>query len=257
VAGINALLSTAARERSVKEFVFTSSIVAATWPVAGLTTHAGRNTWNEAAVEAAWAPPPYEAARGMGTYAASKVASEKEVWRFVDEEKPGYNVNVVCPSGVIGQPFHVKHVDGPGKWVATLYRGQKEILDPFPAGEYTAIPMPTFDSSVLAFFVDVKDIALLHVAAVLDPDTKNARLHAWAHNSNWNEFLAVLRELRPQKQFIADYTDPHYLTISADEDASVALLKKWSGQEGWLPLRQALIDSVENEYFRTKVEGIS
>lgn len=97
--------------------------------------------------------------------------------------------------------------------------------------------------------MDVKDIALLHIAAILDPETKNARLHSWGHSSNWNEFLAILRELRPEKEFIDDYPDPYYLTISADQSEPVALLKKWAGQDGWRPLKQSITEGVESRYF--------
>ena len=98
--------------------------------------------------------------------------------------------------------------------------------------------------------MDVKDIALLHVAAILDPQAKNARLHSWGHSSNWNEFLAVLREIRPQRDFIADYPDPYYVTISTDQSPSLALLEKWASQKGWRLLKSSIIESIESPYFQ-------
>lgn len=106
VAGVKSILKAAAQEPSVKRFVFTSSIVAARIPMVGDDTRVVRDTWNDAAVQAAWAPPPYEASRGMYTYAASKVAAEKELWKFVDEQKPHFAVNVIAPSGITGEPLH-------------------------------------------------------------------------------------------------------------------------------------------------------
>ncbi|KPM41009.1 hypothetical protein AK830_g5538 [Neonectria ditissima] len=234
VAGMASILRAAAKEQSVKEIVFTSSIMAATLPISGNDTRVDRHTWNDVAIEAAWAPPPYDPSRAMLVYAASKVAGEKEVWKFVEENKPHYTVNVISPSGIVGEPFHKKHAETPANWVATIFKGDKASLDPYPA----------------AFFVDVKDVALLHVVAILDPEVKNARLQTWGHSSNWNEFLAVLRKLRPQKEFIADYPDPDYLTILADQSDSVALLKKWAGQDGWKPLKDSISDSIENPYFQ-------
>ena len=64
VAGTEALLEAAEKEPSVREFVFTSSLVAATFPVPGNTIRVGRDTWNDVALQLAWAPPPYEAERG-------------------------------------------------------------------------------------------------------------------------------------------------------------------------------------------------
>ena len=98
--------------------------------------------------------------------------------------------------------------------------------------------------------MDVNDIALLHVAVVLDPEVKNARLHTWGHSSNWNEFLAVLRKFRPQKEFIPDYSNPYYLTMSTDQSDSIALLKKWAAQDGWKPLNQSISESISSPYFQ-------
>ncbi|UPK92490.1 hypothetical protein LCI18_003425 [Fusarium solani-melongenae] len=234
VTGATGILKSVINGPSVRRVVFTSSIMAAVLPVAGNDTRVDDGTWNEAAVEAAWAPPPYESSRTLTTYAASKVAAEREVWKSVKQEKPHYTLNVICPSGIIGEPLHRKHAEAPTNWIATPFRRDKTSLDAFPA----------------AFFVDVKDIALLHVAAILDPQVKNAHLHSWGHSSNWNEFLAVLREVRPQREFIADYPDPYHVTISTDQSDSVALLKRWAGQEGWRPLKNTITESVESPYFQ-------
>ncbi|KAH8679542.1 hypothetical protein BGZ60DRAFT_467685 [Tricladium varicosporioides] len=238
VSGVTSVLTAAAKEPSVREVVVTSSIVASIMPV-GTKDHrpdtvVDRNTWNESAVQAAWAPPPYEPSRPMMTYAASKIAAEKEVWRFMNEIKPQFTINVVAPSGIIGQPLHQKHVDKPGNWVKSLFEGDKQTLD----------------TAFGSFFVDVEDIALLHVGSILDPKIKNARLHAWGHSANWNDFLVVLRELRPKKDFIADWPDYYHLRISTDQSQSVALLKKWGTLGGWKPLRDSLLETVESPYFQ-------
>ena len=251
VAGVTSILKAAAKEESVREIVFTSSIMAAILPLAGDDTRVDRNTWNEAAVQAAWAPPPYEPSRSMLTYAASKVAAEKEVWKFVEENKPHYTVNVICPSGITGEPLHKRHAEPPTHWVTTVFKGDTASLDPFQAGKYS---LPHYLQShhliFIAFFVDVNDIAILHVAVVLDPEVKNARLHTWGHSSNWNEFLAVLRKLRPQKEFIPDYSNPYYLTMSTDQSDSIALLGKWDAQDGWKPLDQSISESISSPYFQ-------
>jgi nucleoside-diphosphate-sugar epimerase len=60
VAGDESILKSTTRENSVKRFVFTSSIMAVALPLASNDVRGDRNTWNDVAVEAAWAPPPYE-----------------------------------------------------------------------------------------------------------------------------------------------------------------------------------------------------
>ena len=51
------------------------------------------NTWNDSAVKDAWAPPPYEQDRSYAVYAASKTEAEKALWKFIEEEKPGFILN--------------------------------------------------------------------------------------------------------------------------------------------------------------------
>ncbi|KAF9875014.1 hypothetical protein CkaCkLH20_07708 [Colletotrichum karsti] len=234
VDGALSVLKAAAKEPSVKEVVFTSSIMAAVTPLLGDSTHVVRDTWNEKAVKIAWAPPPYEESRAFMTYAASKVAAEKAVWDFVIKNQPHYTVNSINPSGVIGEPMHQKHSESPANWLRHLWNGTREALDAYPA----------------AYFIDVKDVALLHVAAMLDPEVKNARLQAWGRNSNWNEFLGIFREIRPEHDFNEDYPEARHLDITTDQNESLFLLKKWGSQDGWRSLRDASVDGVCNTYFK-------
>jgi len=135
VSGINGLLAAALREPSVRAFVFTSSIAASASLVD--QSEVRRDSWNDAAVDAAWAPPPYEAARAMVVYMASKVAAEKALWRFVEERHPPFAVNVVSPASILGLPLGSKHANaGPGypTWMLRrLYEGDTVAASMFPA----------------------------------------------------------------------------------------------------------------------------
>lgn len=156
IAGIQAIMSAAAKEPSVKEVVFTSSIMAVKLPVlSDEPIRVGRDTWNDYVMELASAPPPYDASNSMNAYAAGKVAAEKEVWRWIEENKPKFNINVICPFGVLGEPLHKKHVDTPANWVATIFKGGKEQLDAFPASKslVSSLPCPSYL---------LKDCRLLH-----------------------------------------------------------------------------------------------
>ena len=97
---------------------------------------------------------------------------------------------------------------------------------------------------MIAYFVDVKDIALLHVVSVLDPDLSNIRLQAWGHRGNWNDVLAILRRLRPNREFIPDLPPSPYGDLSTDPSQSLTLLKKWGGQDGWKPLEETVADNI-------------
>ena len=86
VAAATSNLRAAAAEPSVRRFVFTGSIVAAAMLAPKVTTHVKKESWNEAVLDLAWAPPPYGPDRAIPVYMASNVAAEREVWRFVSDE---------------------------------------------------------------------------------------------------------------------------------------------------------------------------
>jgi hypothetical protein len=84
------------------------------------------------------------------------------------------------------------------------------------------------------------------VAVVLDPECDGARLQAWAEYCNMNDILAILRRLYPQKKFMDNFPNQTKLSITADYDQELALLKKWGGQDGWTSLEQSVVDGVRS-----------
>ena len=100
----------------------------------------------------------------------------------------------------------------------------------------------------------MKDLAVIHVAAVLDPGVSNARLQSWGHSTHWNDILAILRKLRPEREFIQDYPETRYLQISVDQSEATALLKKWSDKDknkdkdGWTSLEDSISENINNPY---------
>lgn len=136
VAGIRSIMNSAVQESSVKEIVFTSSALAASSLAQNIDNGmVDRKSWNDAALEAAWAPPPYGMSHAMANYPASKVAAEKQVWRFVEENKLPFTVNVISPAGIIGEPINRKHIEGQANWVVHAFRGNKSLMDPMQACE--------------------------------------------------------------------------------------------------------------------------
>lgn len=58
VASVKYALSSASKEKGLSSFVLTSSSTATTRPYPNKKFHIDASSWNEADVEAAWAPPP-------------------------------------------------------------------------------------------------------------------------------------------------------------------------------------------------------
>ncbi|KAH8657896.1 hypothetical protein BX600DRAFT_482486 [Xylariales sp. PMI_506] len=238
VAGTTSVLEAALGEPGVRTFVYTSSIVAAVEATGSGdgALRAGRDTWNDGATAIAWAPPPYEPGRGSFVYRASKVAAEKAVWKFRDERKPHFTVNSVLPSMVIGEPLDRSHAESKSNWIRWLYDGNVAGTASIPA----------------TWCVDVKDTAVLHVAAALDPEVKDARIQAWGHSSSWKQLLSITRNFRPEKELPTDLPGVTGAVPTADFSQVLALLKKWGGQDSWTPLEDTVADNIEGiEYWNS------
>lgn len=149
VAGTISILQAALTEPSVQQVVYTSTLLAATFPVPGNDIRVERHTWNDAAIEAAWAPPPYDSSRSLLSYTASKVAAEKELWKFVEDNHPQFTVNVVSPASIIGEPLHRKHSESPVYWVSALYKGDKTALETFHSCKNKPLKLEIMRTSIL------------------------------------------------------------------------------------------------------------
>ncbi|KAK8087396.1 hypothetical protein PG994_002370 [Apiospora phragmitis] len=155
---VTSILEVALAELSVKSFVYISSIATAVNIRPGVTSahhHVGRDSWND--------------------WAASKVEAEKAVWAFAERNKPHYTLNVVSPATVLGKALVKRHLENPYPWIKNLYDGDEKVGALFQA----------------IIHINVKDVALLHVAATLDPACNGARLQAWGEHCNMNDILAI------------------------------------------------------------------
>jgi nucleoside-diphosphate-sugar epimerase len=144
VASVTSLLDAAKKEPSVKEFVFTSSVVAVTMPTPDNKAHVGSDTYNDLAVQLAWAPPPYDPSRGFAVYMASKTEAEKALWKWCQEKSPHFTVNSVWPVGIIGEFLNNKHAESAAAWLKIIYDGKAEVLAGFPASTYRPCKMCLF-----------------------------------------------------------------------------------------------------------------
>ncbi|KAH8658582.1 hypothetical protein BGZ61DRAFT_486186 [Ilyonectria robusta] len=230
VEGVLSLLRAAAAQPSVRRVVYTSTAAAAVMPMPGVEGQIGRDSWNDAAVQAAWAPPPYEGSRSLVTYIASKVEAEKAVWKFAKEQNPGFTVNVVSPFTTLGQALHPTHVRGAVGWVEQLWKGDTSQLGMLPA----------------AIYVNVKDVATLHVAALLDPRVKEERIQAWATPFNWNDVLTVLRRLYPTHHFVDDLSGMGKILATTDDTLARRLLKEWAHQDEWTGFEDGIQETVKS-----------
>ncbi|KAJ5306964.1 hypothetical protein PENANT_c003G11043 [Penicillium antarcticum] len=244
------VLEAAARYSEIQRVVLTSSSVAVLFPEAdkeGVSVDEGEfleqldlmgstwlmrssDTWNEEAVRAAWDPNSSPQLKGLFCYAASKTEGEKAAWKWVEDNKPGFEFNTVLPEFSLGRILHPEIHGSTMGWVRGLLKGDTRV----------------FQTYVPQYFVDVVDIARLHTAALLDPNTVSQRIFGFATPLNLTEMVAIVRKLRPDNTQIPDPpADGHDLTNVIPARKAEKLLRDFYGQPGWTTVENSIAVGLE------------
>lgn len=223
IAGAVNVLEAAAKEPSVKRFVYTSSSTAITSAKPNKKFEIKVDDWNTESVEQAWKPPPYESDRIWVVYPASKTQAEQSVWEYVKDRKPSFTVNAILPNTNMGEILSEKQPASSGAWVKDIYNGQLDKVKWIPP----------------QWMVDVKDTARLHVSGLIDPDVENERILAFAYPYNWNDILASLRKLYPDKTFSEDIPNAPRDLSTLDNSRGAELLRA-HGRDGWTSLEESI-----------------
>ena len=111
----------------------------------------------------------------VAPYQKSKTLSERAAWEFIEREGRGLELSAVNPTAVLGPAL--------GPDYSHSIRLIKNLMDGMPG-------CPKVNSG----FVDVRDVADLHMRAMLDPAAKGERFIAIAGESLW--FIDVANVLR-------------------------------------------------------------
>lgn len=130
----------------------------------------------------------------LAPYQRSKTLAELAAWDFIKREGGKLEMAVVNPTAVLGPAL--------GADYSHSVRLIKEMLDGLPA-------LPKLNSG----FVDVRDVADLHVRAMTHPAARGERFVAIAGSSLWlSEVAAILREkLGPVGRKVPARTLPSWL----------------------------------------------
>lgn len=138
---VNAATS-AAKQTSVKRFVYTSSSTAITAPRPNVEITISTENWNNEDVKAAWEPPPFEAKGAWSPYGASKTQAEQEMWKFVKEHEPGFVLNAVLPNTNMGEILSDKQPASTGGWVRSVYNRNLNAVKDVPPQWSKTFPSP-------------------------------------------------------------------------------------------------------------------
>jgi nucleoside-diphosphate-sugar epimerase len=99
IAGALNALASAAREHSVKRFVYCSSLTAAVDPTIGRINHVDFESWNMECFQAAWNGidssnnPDSDMERAWSVQCSAKFQTEQAVWRWYREKRPEFELN--------------------------------------------------------------------------------------------------------------------------------------------------------------------
>ncbi|KAH8888143.1 NAD(P)-binding protein [Thozetella sp. PMI_491] len=232
VAGILNALRAATKEPSIRRFVMTSSYAVEFTPNPSPDARLDSKSWNLEALERAWAPPPYENSRFSDVSMASKVQAEQALWKFVDDENLPFGVNTVLPGWITGKLFSTMQNPSSILCLLGLYNND-----------------PTWLRSLqIHSYVSVRDVAMVHVGAAIDSNIAGERIYAIAEHTDWNDFLAILRRLYPEKKFMDDMPDLGRFRGEVDTSLARGMLKKWGARDAWVPLEDGIKDTFDYEH---------
>lgn len=268
ISTITGLLTSALNEptKSVKSFVYTSSSTAAfSQAEPNKKIIVTKDTWNDESVEQAWQDDPKP--DGFIVYSASKTEGEKAVWKFVEEKKPALQVACVVPNANFGEIFRKEMPGSTAAWITTLFKGgpvAEDLIKSAPPRKscfFKSLITKSFctiyvlyhtrgghkltSQPYLEWFVNTKDTARLHVAALTDPSQNKQRIFAFAAPFNWNDIFAVFRKCYPNQKVMDDVPDlGRDLSVVPNEDAE-ELLRKHFGRPGFTSLEETVKENLE------------
>ncbi|CUM63813.1 uncharacterized protein PRCAT00001397001 [Priceomyces carsonii] len=183
VIGTTNILKAALLEPKIKKVVITSSFAAV------YDSSKGEQP-NTVLTEKDFSPLTWE--DGISTkdpkvaYRASKIVAERAAWDFLKRENPNFSISVLCPTMVFGPLYSIRLL----KSVSELNFSNTIIWKVLNSSSSEDLIPPTRGP----VWVDVRDLALAHVRALVEPIAANQRYLVSAGNYDNQEIADILRE---------------------------------------------------------------
>lgn len=194
------------KEPCIKRLVFTSSFAAVFDP--------SRGSPGFTFISSDWNPQTYDDGKNtdfLTGYRASKKLAEEALWDHFRDEKPHFDLVTICPPMVFGPVVHpvskVEELNASNAYIWAVAAG----ANPLPA------------TRVLGW-VDVRDVAVAHVEALLQPEVGNQRFLVVSPEKYSYQLEAdILRsEFEWAKQIVAKGEEGAPLPMSYDIDGETA-----------------------------------
>ena len=135
------------------------------------------------------------------------------------------------PDTVLGEILDPKNQDGStAGLVVGLYTGETGVWNNLPPQH----------------FINVKDVAQLHIAALILPGVEGERLLGYAKPFSQTEIVEILRKVEPAKQF-KDGPEGEGKDVSEVDNArSEELVRKLKNGDGWTSLEETVRQNVKH-----------
>ncbi|GAA2575864.1 aldehyde reductase [Winogradskya consettensis] len=184
----------AARDAGVRRTVLTSSFAAVGY---------GHRDYSRVFTEADWSDPD---GPDLIAYSRSKLVAERAAWDFAERSGGGMELAVINPVGILGPPL--------GRELSVYVAVIGQLLN----GELPALPRLNWG------VVDVRDVADLHVRAMVAPGAAGERFVATAGTTSLPQIAGLLRaRLGPAAHRVPDRTVPDWVVrLSARVSARFA-----------------------------------
>jgi len=222
------VLKAAAKESSIKRVVLTSSSSTVMQGPDFVDRPLTDQDWNENAlvryekmgVEDRGKPESIKI-----VYAVAKMNSEKEAWKWMEDNKPKFEFATIIPVANFG-PVLYGEPSSTATWITTLLKNDdKDAKAVTSRGKW---------------FVDVRDDGRLHVLALDQPEAAGKRIWAAAGPFGWNLLLSILRKHFPK---VAVPEDQKEWTLS-DQKIDSEVGRKLLG--GWISLEDSVVDTAKS-----------
>lgn len=167
---------------TVKQVVITSSFAAIVNPSKGFWPghEYSEEDWNPMTLEDALKD-------AVAGYRASKTFAEKAALEFVEKEKPNFTISTINPPMVYGPIVH------PLDSLDNMNTSNQRILAAVQGKFKDEIPI-----SGVHFWVDVRDVAEAHVAAMEKPEAANKRFFVIAGYFSNKEMCQIIKKNFPE-----------------------------------------------------------
>jgi nucleoside-diphosphate-sugar epimerase len=176
--------------RSAQKYAPSLKSIAVTGSINAITT--GDDLTTRRLTNESWNTVTKEQARELNnayiSYCSAKKESEEAIWSFVKSENPSFAVTVFLPALIFGPPIQ-------GVKSTKTFNFSAGIFFSLFSGENAGKPVP---STAFPSYIDVRDLAIAHVKALIEPNARNKRFLIGGEAYSNTAAVHVLRAKFPE-----------------------------------------------------------